>query len=49
MIITDHEGKIWAENTSSGPMISFVIPLRTEAIRAPQKSLSSGLSLAEAG
>jgi len=49
MIISEHEGKIWAENTSAGPMISFVIPMRTEAFRAPQKSLTSGLTLAEAG
>jgi signal transduction histidine kinase len=49
MIITEHEGKIWAENTSAGPMISFVIPMRTEAIRAPQKSLAGDLKLAEAG
>jgi len=49
MIIAEHEGKIWAQNTSAGPMISFVIPLRTEATRAPQKSLTSGLTLAEAG
>ena len=49
MIISEHEGKIWAENTSAGPMISFVIPLRTEASRAPQKSLAGSLTLAEAG
>ena len=49
MIISEHEGKIWAENTSAGPMISFVIPMRTEAIRAPQKSLTGDLTFAEAG
>jgi signal transduction histidine kinase len=49
MIITEHEGKIWAENTSAGPMISFVIPMRTESMRAPQKSLTGDLTLAEAG
>ena len=48
MIITEHEGKIWAENTSAGPMICFVIPLRTEVSRTPQKS-SAGLTFAEAG
>jgi len=49
MIISEHEGTIWAENTSAGPMISFAIPLRAETSRAPQKSLSSSLTLAEAG
>jgi signal transduction histidine kinase len=41
MIITEHDGRIWAENTSAGPMISFVIPMGTEGIRAPQISLSN--------
>jgi signal transduction histidine kinase len=27
-IIDQHEGRVWAENTSVGPMISFVLPLR---------------------
>ena len=49
MIITEHEGRIWAENTSAGPMISFVIPMRRETIRAPQNNLTSDLTLAEAG
>ena len=48
MIISEHHGKIWAENTSAGPMISFVIPMRIEASREPQKSLAE-LKLAEAG
>jgi len=26
MIITQHEGKVWAENTEGGPMFSFVLP-----------------------
>jgi signal transduction histidine kinase len=29
MIITQHDGKVWAENTESGPMFSFVLPLYT--------------------
>ncbi len=49
MIVSEHDGKIWAENTSAGPMISFVIPLRTEASRGPQKSLAGEIKLAEAG
>jgi signal transduction histidine kinase len=47
MIITEHDGKIWAENTGAGPMISFVIPTRIEGIRASQ-SLSSSDEYAEA-
>jgi two-component system phosphate regulon sensor histidine kinase PhoR len=49
MIITEHDGKIWAENTSAGPMISFVIPMRTDVIRAPQSNLTNGVEFAEAG
>jgi signal transduction histidine kinase len=27
MIVTQHEGCVWAENTESGPMFSFVLPI----------------------
>jgi signal transduction histidine kinase len=27
MIVTEHEGRIWAENTPAGPRLSFVLPL----------------------
>jgi signal transduction histidine kinase len=30
MIITAHEGLIWAENTEQGPRFSFVLPVRSE-------------------
>jgi signal transduction histidine kinase len=30
-IVAQHEGRIWAENTETGPMISFVLPLRSSA------------------
>jgi len=30
-IVSQHEGRIWAENTETGPMISFVLPLRSSA------------------
>jgi signal transduction histidine kinase len=49
MIISEHDGKIWAENTSAGPMISIVIPMRPETMYAPQKSLTGNVELAEAG
>jgi signal transduction histidine kinase len=26
MIITQHDGQVWAENTSAGPMFSFILP-----------------------
>jgi signal transduction histidine kinase len=29
LIITQHEGRVWAENTEAGPMFSFVLPLYT--------------------
>jgi signal transduction histidine kinase len=42
MIITQHEGNVWAENTESGPMFSFVLPMQqddaTEAADPLQKS-----------
>ena len=28
MILLQHEGRVWAENTDAGPMFSFVLPLR---------------------
>jgi len=30
MILSQHEGRIWAENTDRGPVFSFVLPLRRE-------------------
>lgn len=27
MIVNQHDGSVWAENTSSGPMFSFVLPI----------------------
>jgi signal transduction histidine kinase len=27
MIVAEHEGRIWAENTPAGPRLSFVLPL----------------------
>jgi signal transduction histidine kinase len=42
MIITQHEGHVWAENTEFGPMFSFVLPMRwvepAEAVDHIQKS-----------
>ena len=34
MIITAHNGRVWAENTENGPMFSFILPLRVEVVRA---------------
>jgi signal transduction histidine kinase len=30
MIATQHEGRVWAENTDIGPMFSFVLPIHTK-------------------
>jgi signal transduction histidine kinase len=49
MIVNEHDGKVWAENTSSGPRISFVLPLRSEAIRATEVNTASRVAMAEAG
>jgi len=27
MIVTEHDGRVWVENTESGPMFSFVLPM----------------------
>jgi two-component system clock-associated histidine kinase SasA len=37
MIITQHEGRVWAENTESGPMFSFVFPLYSREPAAVQE------------
>jgi signal transduction histidine kinase len=35
MIINQHEGHVWAENTTDGPMFSFVLPMnRLEAAQS---------------
>jgi signal transduction histidine kinase len=47
MIVSEHDGQVWAENTGAGPMISFVIPLRAEVVRAV--GVNGGEALAEAG
>ena len=30
MIITAHDGRVWAENTDHGPCFSFVLPVRSQ-------------------
>ena len=38
MIIAQHDGRIWAENTESGPMFSIVLPVhRAEAIHTVEQ------------
>ena len=32
MILTQHDGRVWAENTEAGPMFSFVLPLHRRDI-----------------
>lgn len=40
MILHQHEGRIWAENTNSGPMFSFVLPLHSrEPLRVAEHQL----------
>jgi K+-sensing histidine kinase KdpD len=47
MIISEHDGMVWAENNDAGPMITFVIPLRSEAGRTGTQT--GTVALAEAG
>jgi len=49
MIVNEHAGIVWAENTQAGPMISFVVPLRPESIRATETHVGGSMTLAEAG
>jgi signal transduction histidine kinase len=35
MIVTQHEGRIWAENTENGPQFSFVLPARMKPADIP--------------
>jgi signal transduction histidine kinase len=35
MIISAHEGRVWAENTERGPQFSFVLPVPREGSQAP--------------
>jgi signal transduction histidine kinase len=38
MIIAQHDGKVWAENTDSGPMFSIILPVhRAEAIHTVEQ------------
>jgi signal transduction histidine kinase len=38
LIVTQHEGTVWAENTVAGPMFSFVLPLHPTYISEPLES-----------
>lgn len=42
MIVKEHDGQVWAENTESGPMFSFVLPLHrrepTQTMEAMQQT-----------
>lgn len=40
MIVNQHDGKVWAENTESGPLFSIVLPIwRAEALHAMQQAI----------
>jgi signal transduction histidine kinase len=42
MIVAQHEGKLWVENTDRGPMFSFVIPMRRfEASQGMQENMKT--------
>jgi signal transduction histidine kinase len=40
MIIAQHEGRVWAENTDKGPQFSFIIPIKPKSL-----TISSGPQL----
>jgi signal transduction histidine kinase len=45
MIITQHEGCVWAENTTKGPRFSFILPARFGSVRTwevPQAANMNG-------
>ena len=38
MIIAQHDGRVWAENTESGPMFSIILPVyRAEAMHTVEQ------------
>jgi signal transduction histidine kinase len=41
MIVTQHEGRVWAENTDRGPQFSFILPTRPKsmAISTPPRPM----------
>jgi signal transduction histidine kinase len=39
MIITQHEGRVWAENTEKGPQFSFILPVRGQSARVSAPAL----------
>jgi signal transduction histidine kinase len=48
-ILSQHEGKIWAENTEPGPMFSFVLPLHRAGVPPAVKGNGAKLQLVEIG
>ena len=46
MIITQHEGHVWAENTDAGPRFSFVLPSQRAAEQEPLEALDTVQKLA---
>ena len=48
MIATLHEGRVWAENTDSGPKFSFVLPVRQEEPGVSNPSHIQMLNFSEA-
>jgi signal transduction histidine kinase len=46
MIITAHEGRVWAENTDHGPRFSFILPCRSTEPGGPDTRLAE-LTVAE--
>lgn len=47
MIVTQHEGQVWAENTSRGPMFSFTLPVRPHLEQGPQDKLNLDVKYSE--
>jgi signal transduction histidine kinase len=37
MIVTAHDGRVWAENTDQGPQFSFVLPVHTAESKNPAR------------
>jgi len=42
MILARHDGRVWAENRDTGPVFSFVLPVRTRADSASLKYTGGG-------
>jgi K+-sensing histidine kinase KdpD len=47
MIVTQHEGQVWAENTGRGPMFSFTLPAHPQLEQSTKNKLNLDFNYSE--